>query len=149
MKKYNLLFPFMVTGLMLGIETILYYIFFAIIQTLYYPELHIFDYALAIYNFDYNKIWIGFISYTFYIIYMNDSNNKIYLITKNLYIFIYLFIGLNILISTIIFAKYRLFGIESIDLTTFQKWFGTLIYFSYSIIFISIPFLIKNKLKVK
>lgn len=135
-----------IPSIVLTIETITYNLLYCIIPVII-NKLGIFEYSMAITNYDFNKAWIGFICFSLFLAYirLNKSSKAVY---ELIYICSYIFIGLNLIISTIIFSYFRFFGVGITDFLSIQKYFGVFIFTLYGLCFTFIPIiLVKSNLQ--
>ncbi len=137
MKNRFIVAVLFVSSMILTFETISYILLFGIIPSIV-TKLGIFEYSMAITNYDFNKIWIGFICFSLLIFY-NRIKQKGKGIYEIIFVCSYLFIGINIVLSSVVFSYFRLLGVPISDILSLQKYFGAIIFILYGLTFAIVP----------
>lgn len=65
----------LIPGIILTFETIAYNILFCIVPSVVY-RLGVFEYSMAVTNFDLNKVWLGFICFSLFMANTRLSNKR-------------------------------------------------------------------------
>ena len=133
-----------IVAIFLSLEIVLYLLVYAISPLLLDENFHIYEYSMAIIYSDFNKYWMSYILSIMVIKNSNIEDSKVKYLINMLLLFMF-FIGINIIVSDIIFISNR-FGkifIKSID--DFQKYYGVFIYFVYGLIYIGSSVLLSTR----